>query len=176
MNTLAFFYSHDIKSLIVTAILVALAIWLIFYVLPLPQTVRTILAVAIAVLIVLWLIPGCATNTGNAATDQRGRVTNAIGAEAAKVVWNFALNSGTSYLQGQNGQAAASAAFTAAKTIQSYDGAMGFANIIRAAAGPQVAQAAQQAYVAANPQTPEQKVFVANSICGALQNAANSLP
>lgn len=119
-------------------------------------------------------VAGCATDTGDPAKDRRGRVTNAVATEAAKVAWSFLLTSGENYLAGRNGQDAAKAAFGAA--IQSYDGAAGLSNIIRAAAGPQAAQVAHAAYVAADPQTPAQKIAVANSIGAAFQQVANANP
>lgn len=126
----------------------------------------------VTAMICILLLPGCATDTGNPKTDQRGRVVNAVATEAAKVAWSFLLTSGENYLAGQNGQDAAKSAFGAA--IQGYDGAAGLANIVKAAAGPQAAQVASAAYIAANPQTPAQKVAVANSVGAAFQQFANA--
>lgn len=40
-------------------LLVALVVWVIFYVLPLPPIVRTIFAVVIGVALIMWLLGGC---------------------------------------------------------------------------------------------------------------------
>lgn len=127
---------------------------------------------SILALLVVTFFCGCATDTGDPGKDRRGRVTNAVAAEAAKVAWSFLLNSGESYLRGRNGQDAASAAFGAA--VQSYDGAAGLSSIIRAAAGPQAARVAEAAYLAADPRTPAEKAAVANTVGAAFQQVANA--
>lgn len=124
--------------------------------------------------VVALLFTSCSTNTGDPDKDRKGRVTNAVAAEAATVAWDFILSSGENYLKGQTGQDAASAAFAAAKdTVVMYDAGAGIARI-RAAAGPKVAAAAQQAITTANPQTPAQTKVAFNSIGAAFQSAANA--
>lgn len=173
---LAYFYAANLHSVIVTLILVALAIWLIFYVLPLPQPVRTILAVGIAVLLILWLIPGCATDTGDPKKDRQGRVTNAVLQDVFNIALQGAMSAGAAALQGQNGQDAANAAFESAALS---GGVNLIGDAITAYAGPQakpIAVAAQKAVALASPQTPADKAAVLNTIGAAIQQAANQTP
>lgn len=48
----------DIASLLIFLVIVGVAIWVIFYLLPLPPPVRTILAVVVAIVFLLWLLKG----------------------------------------------------------------------------------------------------------------------
>lgn len=173
MNTLALLIAHDVRGMIITALILGVAIWLIFYVIPLPPVVRTILGVVVAVLLILWLIPGCATDTGDPKVDRRGRITNAVLEETFNSVLAFGLHEGAAYVSGQNGQDAAAAAFQAAQSgiLSSH----GIEHIVKAAAGPTVANEAASAFAAAAPASPAEATLVSNTIGAALQIAANQL-
>lgn len=128
--------------------------------------------VPLSIVLALLMLPGCLnTQTGNPATDKRHRIENAVGAVAAQVVWNFALNSAENFVAGNKGQNAAQVAFA---SVQKIDGAAALQSIITAAAGPKLGQVAAEAYVTANPQTKAEKVMVINSIGAALQTASAS--
>lgn len=116
---------------------------------------------------------GCSTNTGDATADRRGRVTNAVLEETFNSVLAFGLNQGASLIAGQNGQDAAHAIFTAAN--QGVLSSGGINHIVSAWAGPEVGSVVAAKMQEANPQTPADKVLVANTIGAAIQIAANQL-
>ena len=60
MIALIYHIGGNARDLIITLSVVGVFIWLVFFVLPLPQIVRTILAVIVAVLLLLSLV-GCST-------------------------------------------------------------------------------------------------------------------
>lgn len=113
----------------------------------------------------------CATDTGDAAKDRRGRVTNAVLKEVFTAALSFGAAEGRAYLSGQNGQDAAAGAFEAAG--QSFLSSSTFDHIVAAYAGPQVAKVAAQQFAKANPQTPGDRAMVANTIGAAFQQVAN---
>lgn len=117
-------------------------------------------------------LAGCATNTGDASADRRGRVTNAIGKEVFNAVLSFGLGQGRAYMTGQNGQDAAAGAFEAAVSVVSSDS---LKRIVDAYAGPEVAAVAAAQFDKAAPQTLQEKSWVANVIGAGLQLAANQL-
>lgn len=125
-----------------------------------------------AALASLLLLCSCATDTGDASVDRRGRVTNAIGKELFNVVLNFGLTQGRDLLTGQNGQDAAAGAFEAAKGLVTSDS---ISRVMTAYAGPQIAAVAQAQFDKAAPVTPKERSFTANVIGAALQLAANQL-
>lgn len=128
-------------------------------------------ALAIAAILAA-LLSGCATNTGDASVDRRGRVTNAVAKEVFNAVLHFGLNEGRSLMAGQNGQDAAAAAFDAATGIVSSDSLQ---RVLEAYAGPQVAVVAAEQFDKADPKTPAEKSFIANVIGAGFQLAANQL-
>lgn len=128
----------------------------------------------IAAILALCLLSGCATNTGDAAKDQRGRVTNAVLAEVFNAVVRAGVSAGGSALAGRNGQDAAHAAFIAAAQI---NGTEVLDRILVAYAGPQVqpvADAAMAQIAKVNPRTASDKVAVLNTIGAAIQSVANN--
>ena len=95
--------------------------------------------------------------------------------EVFNAVVQVGLAEGASALEGRNGQDAAQAAFDAVGKI---DFAGGIKRVITAAAGPDaapVARAAAAAYAKADPQTPQDRAAVINTIGAAIQTAANSV-
>lgn len=92
MNAILSLLSGQYTGIVITLLIAALVIWVIFYVLPLPQMVRTILAVAVAVILLLWLLNGCATNTGDPVKDAHGKATNQALADAAKVLGQVGMS------------------------------------------------------------------------------------
>lgn len=128
-------------------------------------------AIFFAILTLVCLIFGCATDSGDAAKDRRGRVTNAVLKTIFVAALNFGVSEGQSYLEGQNGQDAAHAAFLAAD--KGLISSSTINDLVTAYAGPQVGQVAAQQFTAANPQTPAESKAVANTIGAAFQEAAN---
>lgn len=127
----------------------------------------------ILITIILCLsFSGCATDTGDAKKDARGRATNEVGKQVFNALLSWGLNEGVSQMTGQNGQDAAAAAFGAAKSVA---GGINISNIMRAYAGPEVAAKVDEQLAVANPQTPAEKSYFANVAGAALQLAANQL-
>lgn len=112
---------------------------------------------------------GCATDTGDAKKDARGRATNEAGKQVFNALLSWGMNQGVAYMTGQNGQDAAAGAFEAAK------GNIDIGKIVSAYAGPEVASQVTTQIASANPQTPAQKSYFANVAGAALQLAANQL-
>jgi hypothetical protein len=77
ITLLALISSGISASLAWTIVAAGLVIWVIFFVLPLPQTARTILAVVVAVALVPWLLSGCSglppRTYSLGYTDEQGR-------------------------------------------------------------------------------------------------------
>jgi len=121
--------------------------------------------------VALLFAPACATDTGNPSKDRAGRVTNAALKDIFLAALSFGASEGQSYLEGKNGQDAASAAFIAAGKGLISSGT--FNDIVTAYAGPEVGQVAAAQFAKANPQTPADSAKVANTIGAAFQQAAN---
>lgn len=119
----------------------------------------------------LLFSPSCATDTGNPSKDRAGRVTNAVLKNVFIAALNFGMSEGQSYIEGQNGQDAAHAAFLAAD--RGLISSTTLNDIVTAYAGPQVGAVAAQQFAAANPKTPADAKAVANTIGAAFQQAAN---
>jgi hypothetical protein len=132
-----------------------------------------LLAICALIGLALAVLPGCATDTGNASKDRAGRVTNAIGEELFNSILAFGLGEGRAYLTGQNGQDAAAAAFQAASSGILSTG--GIQRIVSAYAGPEVANVVAEKFAAVAPATPAQAAITSNIIGSALQTAANQL-
>ena len=130
---------------------------------------------------VLWL-PGCATDTGDAAKDRRGRVTNevllTVGKFAGKIVLSSAANALTQRaagLQIDYAEAAQQGLWSNVDTILTSDD---LARVVRAYAGPALpgadtALGAQFAAVA--PQTAADRHRVIEALAGGMSEATFAL-
>lgn len=121
----------------------------------------------------LFLLGGCATDTGDARRNQRGRITNAVLEEAFNAALKVGLSAGEGAVNGWAIQNGASAIFDNPQV--SIDGGAALEHIILAAAGPEakpLAKAAAVQFDKANPKTPAEKAAVANTIGAGLQHAA----
>lgn len=124
------------------------------------------------ILLLVLFLTGCFNeHTGNAHTDKRHRIENAVGAIAGQVVWNFAMSSVENFVAQKTGQTAAQTLFQSAAKI---DGAAAIESLVSAAAGSKLGAVTAEAYVTANPQTKAERVMVVNSIGAALQTASAS--
>lgn len=133
----------------------------------------TIVRVVAIGLVFAMLFTGCSTNTGDAKKDTTGRVTNAVATEVFNAVLKAGMQYGTQALTGTNGQDAAKSIFENVAEIQ---GPSAIEHIMQAYAGPQVspvAQAAAAEFQRVNPQTPDEKSLILNTIGAAVQQAAN---
>lgn len=134
----------------------------------------------IAIIIAALLIPACQTDTGNPTKDRNARVTNATLAIVGRAVENFAFNSFMNMAEdGINGKKidfGSSASVGLATTAKTLVNEKDVQSVIDAWSGNQLPAIAKQAatqFAVANPQTPADRVAVANTISVALSNATS---
>lgn len=132
------------------------------------------IGIALSAALLAITIISCSTDTGDANKDKAARIANAAGQELFTAALQIGLSAGEGAVNGYAEQHGASAIFDNPSAVQ-IDGAAAVQHLIAAAAGPSsapVASAAATLFTAANPQTPAQKVQVANTIAAGLQAGA----
>lgn len=115
-------------------------------------------------------LSGCATDTGDAKKDARGRAINETGKQVFNAIVKFGLSEGSQYLAGRNGQDAAAGAFEAAKGATS---SFNIGDIITAYAGPEIGDVAHEQMIVAKPANAIEAKYIANVIGAGLQLVAN---
>ena len=147
-----------------------------------PATLISLFGIsALVLLFVMLLIPGCATNTGNAKRDRAGRVTNAVLADVGDAVVSYATATLVQMVeQSADGKsidmasAASQGLYTSAPGINVADDV---SRVIDAWSGhtlPGVSAQAAQSFALADPQTPSDKAAIVNTIAASLSQAAKA--
>lgn len=137
----------------------------------------------ILVIVAAISLIGCATDTGDAAKDRRGRVTNAVLESIASAVGKVAIstltNAATQQMSGGKvdlASAASQGLWTNATSIVDSNTVAKIVNAWSDDSIKPVAAIAAQKFAEVNPQTPAEKVAVVNAIATGISNATTAAP